>query len=376
LSTLNLSDPAPLSAYQPQPPEKPKNAALAFVLSLVLPGAGQLYAKRETAGSVTLLFFVGAVGLSATLLAQPPNPLGYTGLGVAVPLYIFAFLDAYFSALEYNAGLSSFMIGGNPRIAAILNFLTNGIGYFYLGERGKGLAMFLGLGIFVHGLLSRVFPNSGVVILLWLALQSFLAYDAYRIARRQLVSSFPEMEGHSWKAAATGQMGPVLPVALALILCIPLTGLVSIGVFAKGAAGIAGGETVVVPEGVKYLNATYGLSVTLPDHWTAEAKNGALSATNGEGDCRILLLREFMLLSPQHYQRNIDAQLSKKVGFSIYDHRESTLDGRAAAAMTVSIGSSVTEQMITARTGLTVYSLILTARGEPEGCSRPRGHRA
>ncbi|HEX4309864.1 MAG TPA: hypothetical protein VHZ25_07535 [Acidobacteriaceae bacterium] len=212
------------------------------------------------------------------------------------------------------------MIGGNPRIAAILNFLTNGIGYFYLGERGKGLAMFLGLGVVGHGLLTRAFPGSGIATLLWIGLQSFLAYDAYRNARRQLVSSFPEMEGHSWKARATGQMGPTLPIALALLLCIPLTGLVMVGVFAKGAAGIAGGQTVVIPGGIRYVNAKYGLTLTLPAGWTAEARDGALTARNADGGCRILLLREFLLLSSQRYQRDIDAELSKKEGFSVYDH--------------------------------------------------------
>ncbi|HEX4309865.1 MAG TPA: hypothetical protein VHZ25_07540 [Acidobacteriaceae bacterium] len=36
--------------------------------------------------------------------------------------------------------------------------------------------------------------------------------------------------------------------------------------------------------------------------------------------------------------------------------------------MTVSIGRSVTEQMITARSGLSVYSFISTARDDGEGC--------
>ncbi|HEX4036822.1 MAG TPA: hypothetical protein VHX37_02085 [Acidobacteriaceae bacterium] len=36
--------------------------------------------------------------------------------------------------------------------------------------------------------------------------------------------------------------------------------------------------------------------------------------------------------------------------------------------MSVGIGPSVTEQMVTARTGLTVYSLITVARDDSVGC--------
>ena len=366
MSTLNLSDPAPLSLYQPQQPAKPKSAALAFVLSLVVPGSGQIYSGRETAGAVTLAFFAAGAVATLSLRGHPGNGLGDTGLGVAISLYIFAFLDAYFSTLEYNAGISSFMIGGNPRIACILNFLTNGFGYFYLGERAKGVAMFVGLGVILRTGLFHFFPGSSVLTVVWLVVQSALAFDAYRLARRQLLTSFPEMEGHSWKAH--GQLGPILPVALAIVLCIPLVGLSLLGLVGKAAAGIYGGATSVVPEGVRYVNPAYGLRITLPPQWSTTVKNGQLSATGPDGGCRILLLREFLLYSPERYQKNIDDQLSHKEGWSVYGHRQATLDGRRAAAMSVSLGPSVTEQMVTARTGLTVYSLITVARDDSDGC--------
>ncbi|HEX4036824.1 MAG TPA: hypothetical protein VHX37_02095 [Acidobacteriaceae bacterium] len=212
MSPLILSDPAPLSQYQPEKPPQPKNAALAFVLSLVVPGSGQIYSGRETAGAVTLAFFAAGAAASFTLRAHPQNNIGDTGLGVAISLYIFAFLDAYFSTLEYNAGMASFMIGGNPRIAAILNFLTNGFGYFYLGERAKGLAMFVGLGLILRTGLIHFFPGSYLLTIIWLLVQSALAFDAYRLARRQFITTFPEMEGHSWRAATAGQLGPILPL--------------------------------------------------------------------------------------------------------------------------------------------------------------------
>jgi len=371
LNTLNLSAPnaseaAPLSAYQPQQPEKPKKASLALVLSLIMPGTGQIYAGRETAGAVTLAFFWLGVLLCGALLSQPGSAIGGTGLLMAASLYIFAFLDAYFSTLEYNAGIASFMIGGNPRIAGILNFLTNGFGYFYLGERAKGVWMFVGLGVVGHGILGHYFGNSTAFLLGWVGLQSLLAFDAYRLARRQLIASFPEFEGHSWKAA--GQLPPVLPVALAIVLVLPLVGLLLLGSFVKGGSGIRGGTTVVVPQGVEYVNAAYGLKMTMPPGWTADLKQGEIHGQSAEGNCRVLLLRETSLLSPERYQRNVDAQVSRKEAFSVYDHRHAALDGRRAAAMTIGVGPSVTEQMITARTGLTLYSLIEVGRDDAEGC--------
>jgi TM2 domain-containing membrane protein YozV len=370
MSTLNLSDPAPLSAYQPTPPEKLKNAALSFVLSLVLPGSGQMYAGRTTAGAVTLAFFGAGVALSLSLLSQPGNPIGATGVGLAIALYIFAFLDAYFSALEYNAGISSFMIGGNPRIAGILNFLTNGIGYFYLGERAKGLIMFVGLGIFVRQVLQHYFPHSVIATLTWIALQSVLAFDAYRLARRQLLASFPELKGHSWKAGSTGQLPPILPVAVALLLCLSLAGLVLLGTFAQSSKGIQGGEIVTTPEGAQYVNKKLGMKVPLPVSWTADTTNAELNLRNSQGDCKVLLMRDFTLVPTDRYQRIVEKEISKREGFSVHDHALSTLDGRPAVRMTVSIGPTVTENMTTARTGLSVYSLVTIARYGSEGCPR------
>jgi len=49
----------------------------------------------------------------------------------------FAFLDAYFTALEINSGAGELIDAVNPRVAVVLNLLTAGLGYFYLGERTK-----------------------------------------------------------------------------------------------------------------------------------------------------------------------------------------------------------------------------------------------
>ncbi|HET7348194.1 MAG TPA: hypothetical protein VFJ10_12750 [Acidobacteriaceae bacterium] len=368
MSTLNLFEPAPLSSLEPEKPAQPKSAALAFLISLVLPGSGQMYAGRRSAAAWTMVFFFGSAFLATSLLTRPRNLLGDTGLGVAVALYPFAFLDAYFSVLEYNAGISTYLIGSNPRIAGILNFLTNGIGYFYLGERAKGIIMFIGLGLIVHQGLARAFPNSGGVTLAWLIVQTALAFDAYRLARKQLLNSFPQLEGHSWKAAASGQLSPAVPITLALVLCTPIVGLSTLGLLMKGAGSIEGGDTAIVPDGVRYTNRAYGMTVTFPAGWSVEAKGGELRAAAAEGNCSVLLLREAQMISPTRYQRMVEEQISRKEGFSVHDHGSSTLDGRPAVAMRVSVGTHVEEQIITARSGFSLYSLITVARDDADTC--------
>src|SRR6266481_8886128 len=130
------------------------NPGLAFLLSLLLPGLGQFYCRKNSRGAWTLAFFLLSLGATIWLtpmLVGADSDLAAFGWGillrVAVFLYVFAFLDAYFTAREMSAGTDPF-IAESPRVAAILNLLTRGFGYFYLGQRAAGFAVFLGLGIF------------------------------------------------------------------------------------------------------------------------------------------------------------------------------------------------------------------------------------
>jgi hypothetical protein len=51
---------------------------------------------------------------------------------IALSLYAFAGLDAYATVAEHNIGIDA-DAPDNPRVAAILNLMTNGFGYVYLG---------------------------------------------------------------------------------------------------------------------------------------------------------------------------------------------------------------------------------------------------
>ncbi len=100
-------------------------------------------------------------------------------------LYVFGFLDAYFTAREINRGIDPTLVD-NPRVASALNFLTRGLGYFYLGERMKGLVVFVGMSVVqvaFPALLRRAMVATAVSIVS-LALSAGMAIDGYRVGRR------------------------------------------------------------------------------------------------------------------------------------------------------------------------------------------------
>src|SRR6266571_2660176 len=101
--------PASKPTFAPQP--IPRNPALAFLLSLLLPGLGHFYCRKNSRGAWTLVFFLLALGVTIWLtpmLVGTDADLAAFGWGillrVAIFLYVFAFLDAYLTAREMTAG--------------------------------------------------------------------------------------------------------------------------------------------------------------------------------------------------------------------------------------------------------------------------------
>jgi hypothetical protein len=374
MSFLGLSEYQPLSPLDPERPVIPKSAARAFLISLIFPGIGQVYAKRRTAGWVTFGFFtvISLTALGAVLREQAT----VTGVAIfcAISIYIFGFLDAYFSALEYNQGISSYLIGGNPRIAAILNFLTTGIGYFYLGDRGKGILIFVGLNLVRQGFV-RATSGSHWVNDLWLILQAAMAYDAYRVARKRLLESFPQLANHSWRSAASGQLTPAVPVILAMILALPVIGLIGLGRYVENLTGMrtTAGDVQSTPLGVEYTNKDLGLKLILPDGWQiSQAKDETMInafKTDQDSECRVVLMRTFSWNSPEGFQKAMEREVARKPGFSVYGHTKGTLGSLPAALMRVGVGTEITEQIATAKVGMTIYTLIGVNHSEDNACT-------
>lgn len=140
---------APVAIFQPQP--EPRSSWLAFLLSLACPGAGHFYCGKSSRALWIVSFFFLALALAIYFTLQLGTPEGdqdsiFLGplLKIVIFLYGFAFLDAFFTAREMTIGTDAF-IAESPRVAAILNLLTRGFGYFYLGQRKLGFACFSAL---------------------------------------------------------------------------------------------------------------------------------------------------------------------------------------------------------------------------------------
>ena len=227
------------------PAPRRKSAGLAWLLSMVLPGLGHFYCGLMLRGGLVMGFsVVGMAGIwrsTAALAAGDRSGEWLIGLAVLnLPvLYVFGFLDAYFTAREINRGIDPSLVD-NPRVASVLNFMTKGLGYFYLGERVKGLAVFVGL-----SLTQAAFPVmlgggpmvSTAVSLVALALSTGMAIDGYRIGRRSFEAQIEgldlvaDVNPSRLPAAVPLAVGGAIAALFALIL---LAGMV--------ATALAGGQ--------------------------------------------------------------------------------------------------------------------------------------
>jgi TM2 domain-containing membrane protein YozV len=177
---LGRSDDRPVAAFVPEASHK--SAGRAFAQSLLVPGLGQFYCGKTGRGGVTLGFWL----LGLLFAFSTRAGLKGTGIMVISVLWIFSFLDAYFTAIEINRGQDAQLDGQNPRVAVTLNLLTAGFGYFYLGERRKGTVIFVATQVLRFGVPRLTGYVGGVVSLALVVVQMLMGADAYRIGRKQL----------------------------------------------------------------------------------------------------------------------------------------------------------------------------------------------
>ncbi len=189
---ISLSD----AAVQVAVPPRQRSAGLAWLLSVVLPGAGHVYLGLYLRGG--LVFGFSLIGLIALVSAmagggQASSGLSYALVGQLPVLWVFGFVDAYMTAGESNRGIEPKSVD-NPRVAAVLNLTTRGFGYFYLGEREKGIALFVILsivqlsGAVVTGRLAALVTVAALAVTIWISI------DAYRLGRRAFDSQVASME--------------------------------------------------------------------------------------------------------------------------------------------------------------------------------------
>lgn len=223
-------------------PVKKKSAGLAWLLSMILPGLGHVYCGLKFRGALVMGLSVAGMAVFVTSIAAQASGRGANQTLAAaaflvVPvLYVFGFLDAYFTAREINRGVDPTLVD-NPRVACVLNLLTRGFGYFYLGERVKGLVVFVGLGLaqtFLPLMLGGGPTVTNAVSLAVMALSFAMSIDAYRIGRRSFEAQIEGMDLHAEEPPSR------LPVAVPLIAGGVVIGLLALIVVAGMVAAALG----------------------------------------------------------------------------------------------------------------------------------------
>ena len=219
-------------AAAPAPALKRKSAGLAWLLSMILPGLGHLYCSLKLRGGLVMGFSVA--GMFALVSWIAASAAGDQSMGwlfglaaVYLPvLYVFGFLDAYFTAREINRGIDPTLVD-NPRVACALNVLTSGFGYFYLGERVKGIAVFVAMSVAQFAIPALLGGSPAVVsatAFAGLVVAVALAADGYRIGRRSFNAQIEGLDlvadtnPSHLPAAVPLALGGIISVLLALIL--------------------------------------------------------------------------------------------------------------------------------------------------------------
>lgn len=226
--SLGLSQTPILGSWDPKPSHK--SAGLAFVLSLLIPGCGQFYCDKVSRGLTTLGFFV----LGITLCFVPAEETRGVGIFTAFTLWVFAFLDAYFTALEINSGADQQTDTVNPRVAVVLNLLTAGLGYFYLGERTKGMVLFVLVNAVKWLMKATTGFWAGVSSLFAITMALVMAVDGYRLAREQIQQNrAPEPIDSGASPGKPSRLPVFIPVGLAAVAVISLLGMSILGLAMK-----------------------------------------------------------------------------------------------------------------------------------------------
>jgi TM2 domain-containing membrane protein YozV len=368
---LTQASTAPSPTFAPQP--VPKNPAIAFLLSLIFPGAGQFYCGKTSRGLWTLAIFFSSLAGTIYLTPQLGRPEGkvfalFWGvcLRISLFLYIFAFLDAFFTAREMTAGTDAF-VAESPRVAAILNLLTRGFGYFYLGKRTIGFAVFIGLGLFQQMAMRSMTDKSdaaGGGFFMELV-QIGLAVDAYRIAREREKQILATVQLTSRVA---NNLPTAIPVAFGLLLVAGYFAVTSSAFFLPNYTSINQSTARVSQneQGTIYDNQEYGVSLAVPRSWTIEHGEPAYLALAIRDDhaCSADLRPHawsFLLgLGSDRGQLDYALSKNKSVTAKILDEQSVVLSGLSARDIRLSVKrerDSVIEHRIIARRGMTLYVL-------------------
>jgi hypothetical protein len=379
-SFLSLTPSQPIDTatvmFEPQP--VPKSPLVAFLLSLVFPGAGQIYCGKTSHGLWTLAIFLPALALTVYFTLRLGSPEGREDLffwgillRITLFLYVFAFLDASLTAREMTAGTDAF-IAESPRVATILNLLTRGFGYFYLGQRNLGFAVFFGLMLFQAPLAKTA--AGGLVIELILAAMGAHAYSMARQSERQILATVRLPA----EPASSNGLPLAVPIGLAAVLALGYLALVVVGALLPDYSHVDQSRAQVLQdsEGVFYQNPAYDISLRAPARWTVknDAPNYILLAVRSDRACSVTLqpIAWSILLGLDSFKGQLDYQFSNAKGLTgeVLDDQPALLSGLEGRDIRVSVtqrGLRFIEHHIIAKKGLTLYDVSTDELAREEG---------
>jgi hypothetical protein len=267
----------------------------------------------------------------------------------------------------------------NPRVAAILNLVTKGFGYFYLGWRATAVVVFFLLNIaqryaLAHGgLRGTVYSTLSEVTL------AFLSFHGYWLAKRRLK---PRVEAVPWSnpfPKAHLELSAILPIAVGALLAANYVAWVGIAIAMPSYKHIdISRESILqTKNGPTFSNPAYRVSFSAPPGWkidgpAAKSKNtlaeARFSTDSGKCIAEFVIVPHNPLLSV-HYQGELLRRklLADSPKYSFQFERDATLSGFPAEQLDFLVkGKSafVEQHYFLAARGLTIYSFVETERAD------------
>jgi len=365
---------------QPLPPAqlKPetKDPGAAFFLSLLLPGLGQAYCGEKKRGWWTFFFFtlclVGVLSLWQFLEGEGGEKIGLlwgTALRAALALYAFAFLDAYFTAREKTEGTYA-LNAYNPRVAAILNLLTRGFGYWYLDEKNKGILLFVLVGVANRASIRLTGVWSSVLEIFVEVALAAMAFDAFRLAKQKNQARIGEIVPSNIALAPAASFQPNIPMALAGLLGVAYVSLIVLGLVMPDYEKLDHSAAAIteVDGGKLFKNPTYGVELTIPAEWEFDRSDPSTfaEAAGYEGACSVSLLPDsvFPFTGLEAFAQELGETLvNENPGLRLVENRAAELAGRPAREVVVMIdveGTEVRQNYVIVKNGLSIYALVIT----------------
>jgi hypothetical protein len=370
--TLNLLTYEPLPALAPTQPETRRKPLLALLLSLIFPGLGHLYLRlwRHAA------WIIGFELLCLLAIAGGAGQLHAAALITAPALYIFAVVDAYFSAREWNAGVTGWLVGENPRITAILNLTTKGFGYFYLGDRTKGIVCFLAMCFGQALLLQRTNIWTQALAI---SLQVAIALDGYRVARERLFATHPELrstvdpQGNPSadviEQANPGELKPAHAMVFFGLIGATMLILYATLMALNGHAVRSTGNLEQGAPGLTFRNSHEGIELTVPTGWNPFRSEDALAALQTDG-YSLIAEEQFGTYSVDTMLSATEVTVSRGHSDATFSPFTATLAGRSASGFETSYNNSedlsIHQRVLGVRRGYKIFILIETWRSSED----------